>query len=386
MENCQICGSTNWLLLPDPNKNQSVTTTGRIVNRPLGKSQCVKCGFVQRTRENFLGLSDYYEQDYANYYNRPGTEEFHKNRYSTIVDWMCQFIVPEFTFKTVLDVGCGQGWAMEAFLNKYPEIKITGIEPSTYNVDIARSKGLEVKTGKLEQMQSDVKFDLIFSNNVIQHVNDAKAFLFDLKDKLSDNGIIIVTCPDGSKPNIELLWADQNYSFLPIHLLNLGEDLGFEIFNLAQSSESSSLPPSQLILLTNNLLFKNRFVNSKLSSFESIEKVFKQRVDYLESFEKIDEFLFTSVLNEKNVFNFGASYWTSVLAAYCPEYWNLVEACVIDRNNEYKDFLGKKIFDLNAIPPKSIIVLGITPSSHKLLKSFYKDNYKVICWDQFINY
>ena len=247
-QKCQICRSVEWKILPDPGKNQSVTTAGRIINQVLGKSQCSKCGFLQRVRAEFLGFSDYYERDYANYYDRPGTEEFHKKRYKSIVDWMVNYIVDGFDFKTVLDVGCGQGWAMEAMKIKFPSKIISGIEPSHYNVRVANAKGFEVMEGKMEDIPPAKKFDLIFSNNVIQHVNDAEQFLIGLKERLNKNGLIIVTCPDGAKPNIELLWADQNYSFLSNHLIALGKELGFDTLIWSESSDNPSLPPAQLLL------------------------------------------------------------------------------------------------------------------------------------------
>lgn len=388
MENCQICASSDWISLPDPIENQSVTTAGRIIQQNLGKSQCSKCGFVQRVRAEYLGFTDYYEQDYANYYNRPGTDIFHKRRYKAIIDWMGEFILDEFEFETVLDVGCGQGWAMDAFLNKYPNKKISGIEPSHYNVEIAKDKGFDVFLGKMEEMTSDQKYDLIFSNNVIQHVNDARAFLKDLKHRLNENGLIIVTCPDGSKPNIELLWADQNYSFLSNHLLELGRELGFQTLIMQQSLEDNALPPAQLLLLTNNKLYENQFRTKDSEMVVNIEEILKLRKEYLNSFGKINEFITSQIPVGANVYNLGASYWTSVLAAYCPDYWNKVNACVIDNNDdEYSEFFGKKLMDIKDIQKSnSVLALGISPASQEQAKIALNDWKKVINWNEFINY
>lgn len=388
MKSCQICNKNEWLTLPDPIKNQSVTTAGRIIHQPLGKSQCTNCGFLQRIRAEFLGFTDYYEEDYANYYDRPGTEEFHKKRYKTIIDWMGNSILKNFTFKTVLDVGCGQGWAMDAIKNKYPDIEITGIEPSHYNVKIAKSKGFDVMMGKIEDLPSEKKFDLIFSNNVIQHVNDARRFLKNLTERLNEQGVIIVTCPNGSKPNIELLWADQNYSFLSNHLLILGKELGFETLYWEESAESNSLPPAQLLVLTNNINYRNKLKNNESEAVKNINDIYSLRKTYLNSFSKINEYLLAEIGEHPNVFNLGASYWSSILAAYCPDYWKRVDACLIDDNfDDDFEFVGKKTQSTQSVDKlNSVLVLGINPSSHSLIKDKFNGWAKVISWDQFINY
>lgn len=213
MKTCQICKSKDWLPLNEPNLRFSITTAGRVINQPLGKAQCGNCGFVQRVKTDFLGISDYYENDYANYYERPGTQAFHKNRYSEIIAWMSSFILPTHKINKIMDVGCGQGWAMEAMKKKFPFAEIEGIEPSYFNSEKAKEKGFSVFEGKVENLMINDKYDLVYSNNVIQHVNDASAFLNYLGSIVKDDGIIILTCPDGSKPNVELLWSDQNFSF-----------------------------------------------------------------------------------------------------------------------------------------------------------------------------
>lgn len=91
---CQVCGSNDWRDLPNPVRGRSVTTAGRILDKSLGKAQCSKCGFVQRIHAQFLGYTDYYQQDYANYYSRPGTNQFHTQRYRVLVEWMFSVLRP----------------------------------------------------------------------------------------------------------------------------------------------------------------------------------------------------------------------------------------------------------------------------------------------------
>jgi hypothetical protein len=289
-------------------------------------------------------------------------------------------------FKNVLDIGCGQGWAMDEFRSRFPDSNIEGVEPSDYNVRVAQEKGYKIYLGKLEEIKFDVKYDLIFSNNVVQHVTDAREFVNKFKKLLSKDGLILITCPDGSRPNIELLWGDQNYSFLPQHLLELGVNQSFEKCVHLLSNDFPELPPAQSITLTNNIsLLKD---NIKLSD-NSIDKesVLKSRTSYLSTFKNLDNYLIEQIGSSTDVYNLGASYWTSVLAAYCPKYWSKVTACVIDQLGEQKEFLGKIIVHSSSINKnKNLIVLGTSPAGHSNV-SKKLDNWKrVVSWDQFLKY
>ncbi len=383
---CFICKSDEWLPLPDPVSFQSVATSSRIVPQPLGKSVCMTCGLVQRVRATFLGLSSYYEEDYANYYERPGTEAFHFKRYQQLVGWMKDHVNENFAFSTVLDVGCGQGWAMDAMSASFPNIDIYGIEPSKFNATIARKKGHKVYLGKIEDLEIDKKFDLIYSNNVLQHVNDPVAFLTSIKELTSENGVIIITCPDGSRPNIELLFSDHNYSFLPGNLIKMS-GAAFEKVIWDASKEDPSLPPAQLILLSNNSKYTKPEL--KISDFPQpeIEKSAIEKIEYLDMLKKLNDHLMTNIQGSGEVYNFGASFWTSVLAAYCTDYWNNVEACIVDNKDAAKEFMGKKIIALNDIKEleNALIVLGTSPATHEFL-SQKMNGINVIRWDAFFKY
>jgi 2-polyprenyl-3-methyl-5-hydroxy-6-metoxy-1,4-benzoquinol methylase len=388
---CQICGSKEWIDLPDPHPSKCVTTAGRIIDQPLGKSQCKTCGFVQRVRASFLGFSDYYENDYANYYERPGTEKFHQNRYKVMIEWMNQFVIGGNDFQNVLDVGCGQGWAMQVFSDLYPNVKIEGIEPSEYNVKRALQKGLTVHEGKLEDVNLRVGFyDFIFSNNVIQHVNNAEGFLSNLEKLVKKDGVVIITCPDGSRPNIEILWGDQNFSFLPQHLISLAKKSRFKFSFWSASSANASLPPAQLLLLTNNEKYVRFATDNANPNIEiGLKNIFERRSEYLGSFSIINQHILEETKASRDIYNFGASYWTSVLAAYCPDYWNRVREIVLDEISDIDAFLGKKVNVLKNVTPakRDTLVLGIAPASHKVVQERQQDSWKkIITWNRFIDY
>jgi 2-polyprenyl-3-methyl-5-hydroxy-6-metoxy-1,4-benzoquinol methylase len=375
--------------LPNPTPARSVTTAGRILDESLGKAQCSKCGFVQRIHAQFLGYTNYYQQDYENYYNRPGTSQFHTQRYRVLVEWMASVLKP-LTPLNILDVGCGQGWSMEAMKNIYPGAIIEGVEPSDYNSKVAIKNGFKVYEGMLGEVSLPLKsYDLVYCNNVIQHVTNAREFVVSLKDAVSDDGVIIVTCPDGTVPNIEILWSDQNFSFLPSHLIRLFKDVGFSVISWFPSPSSPSVPPAQMFFLSENKKFKNGREGTDIP-VPNIDEIYDLKRRYLESFKQIDEYICSQTEQYAQVLNFGASYWSSVLAAYCPNYWKKVSACLVDDVDSIgRGFLDKQVSQLNSISEfdDCAIVLGTGPATHKTLKERFSASFKnIISWDNFIEY
>src|SRR5439155_23708849 len=136
-----------WLPLPDVGGDRTVTTAGRIVSEPLGKSQCAACVLVQRMRHRTLAATDFYEASYGSYYERPGAAQFDRQRYEVMADWILSAV--EQMPARALDAGCGRGWMIEALRRRWPDTRYSGIEPSESESDYARQHGLDVRTGKV---------------------------------------------------------------------------------------------------------------------------------------------------------------------------------------------------------------------------------------------
>ena len=119
----------------------------------------------------------------------------------------------------VLDVGCGKAGTMRYLRETWPDAEFSGIEPSADAVVTARALGFDVSEGRLTgDTRVFGKFELVYSNNVLQHTTDPVDFIRAQSRFLAENGRLILSCPDGTKPNVELLMADQNFSLQRPHL------------------------------------------------------------------------------------------------------------------------------------------------------------------------
>lgn len=365
---CVICGSKDWKKLPDPVNHQIMTTAGKLIQEPLSKVQCSNCGVVQRIEYKLLAQTDYYENHYT-YNERPGNEFFHNTRYQSIAKWISESIRP-FTPSKILDIGCGDGFIMEAMQRIYPKASIEGIEPYNEAVKIARLKGFEVYQGKVEQeILTNKKFDLVYSTNVIQHTESPGLFIQNLNQYTEPEGLIVLSCPNSTNPSIELVMGDQNFSFAPTHIKTLANNSSLSLLNYDQVPTLPGIFNEQLFVLTIKLNSKNQQYNVPELNSNSI---YKERVKYLKAWNDLDNFLSEQYENAYRVFNFGAGMWTQLIAAYCPNYWNKVYACIIDQFEGR--CLNKPVLPFQNIKfnPNDQIFLGVNPRHCQKLHERFK--------------
>jgi 2-polyprenyl-3-methyl-5-hydroxy-6-metoxy-1,4-benzoquinol methylase len=62
-------------------------------------------------------------------------------------------------------------------------------------LSVAKSNGINVRKGSIEQIKSNEKFDLIILSHVLEHLLNPSVFLKKIKSILSDNGILYIEVP-----------------------------------------------------------------------------------------------------------------------------------------------------------------------------------------------
>ena len=100
----------------------------------------------------------------------------------------------EKNIKSVLEIGSGTGILLNELKNFFPNINFLGLDPNESGYyhyrEIYKSlvnPGFSIENKQIENFSSEKKFDLIFSINVFEHVNDWKKYIEKTNNLLTKN-------------------------------------------------------------------------------------------------------------------------------------------------------------------------------------------------------
>ncbi|MBI3200138.1 MAG: methyltransferase domain-containing protein [Myxococcales bacterium] len=113
----------------------------------------------------------------------------------------------------VLDVGCGTGNLLAAPLARMG-YHVTGIDVHEESIRYAREQHRDIRTLKFEHRAIEdypsESFDVVICSEVLEHVDDPKAFVRELKRLLPGGGTLVVTVPNGYGPFEAQSWIWRN--------------------------------------------------------------------------------------------------------------------------------------------------------------------------------
>ena len=279
------------------------------------------------------------------------------------------------------DVGCSAGLLLEALLRVPPYVLRAGIGPSTENGEAARQKGLTVVTGSLPGVEHLFlqTADMAVTANVISHVADPIAFLGAMAKTIHSEGRIVIYGHDGIQPSADLLWADIGFSFCREHLITIAAKVGLEHINSQMKRPPAGQEDKYVLVFK-----KSDNPHAALLSAAEVSRLNSGRHQYFQAWRELAGQLARLGNSGRSILNFGASFWSILLAGYCPDYWSKVKGCVVDDEADTDVFLGKPLIPtsrIGEVGQNPIIVLGANPSSHAFLRSRLSSYGEVIGWD-----
>ena len=207
---------------------------------------------------------------------------------------------------------------------------------------------------------------------------------FDTPDRqlLKKNGRIVISCPDGTHPALDMMFADHLYTFGARHLTQLVHAAGLVPLLWKACPKGGRLRHEQLIVAG---LQGAPMPEAALPAWNN-DVMLSARRDYLTAWSGLDAYFHHALGAMKNVYVFGAGEWGFLLSGYAPQTWKRITACTVDAHQG--QFLGKEVIAYNSLKsqPVDAIILGTNPDSQPVLaERLSKDGFHVITWNHLVS-
>lgn len=327
----------------------AMRSDGLILNERLRKYQCLNCGVL-------LGKNNQFSKPYL---RSSGNSVFDEKRHYAVAVGISE-LLSKLNLRieaNVLEIG-GANFATSIELKKlHPRFNISNIEQSPER--IPQNAEINIVIENFLDYFFDKKFDVIFSNNVLEHIDDTRYFLKHASEQLSQDGYIVVCCPTFSPVSNELLFTDHLYHFTPRGLDICCQSVGLQLLEHKVSNWDQ---------LTQTYLISKKS-NKKINNF-SIDtlELYKRRKAHIEKWSKQDKLLQSLIKNHTTLLLFGAGEFSQLIRTYLPKSYAKVNSLVVE------SLSGSRIFDKPIIELKKInasnkqIIVGVNPASQEIVK------------------
>lgn len=128
-------------------------------------------------------------------------EIYEDEKYSTLIPIYGNFDLIKSTdnlyFKTILDIGLGNGGASLYFATKGKKVTSLGWQVDSYNlsIEIKNNKNIEIQEILFENYKTNKKFDAILMSHVLEHTQNVGLFLKKAHSLLNENGFLFIMVP-----------------------------------------------------------------------------------------------------------------------------------------------------------------------------------------------
>jgi 2-polyprenyl-3-methyl-5-hydroxy-6-metoxy-1,4-benzoquinol methylase len=99
--------------------------------------------------------------------------------------------------RSIADLGCGHGGTLLLFAKLNRQAKVTGIDYSSVAIEkvariAAEEPRIETKVADLTRMSLPAGFDLVYSSQVIEHIDDRESFVKNIHASIAPGGVLML--------------------------------------------------------------------------------------------------------------------------------------------------------------------------------------------------
>lgn len=255
---CPVCDSSNYrILFTDKNRRELFDIETNTV-------KCRNCGMVYLNpvpdMDQFFG---FYETIYTTKRNESDWNQTEhdtalKGHMNAIFKLLYNYINIKYDYdkriyanigagKKIIDIGCGDGAKLRPFVEKGYEVYGVDINPKAIAEAKTNIPGGKFICGTIEHADIPKKiFDYVRVDNVFEHINKPKKFLFDIKELLKPDGKLVVYVPSISTWQFYVFGKFYSQSWIPFHinlfskstLRAIAEKTGYSIENMYNLSDA----------------------------------------------------------------------------------------------------------------------------------------------------
>jgi len=182
---------------------------------------------------------DAWDEIWSNYKNIPKKSPLHqfKNKYiiRTLLRDMGIFNGQERNGMVVSDFGCGTGELLSKIHEKLPDLRLVGLDLSSYSVSIARNKLPKAEIRQCNLLTDSPSHPSLYlgsdfgiCSEILEHLDNPPAFFMTVKKYMKPGGKVLFTVPAGPMNHFyESIGHRRHYS--AGQLASLLEENGFKV-------------------------------------------------------------------------------------------------------------------------------------------------------------
>ena len=153
-------------------------------------------------------------------------------------------LIPKNESIKLLDVGAANGYFVE--MATASGFEAMGIEISSQAVEWAQKLGRHIEKSTLESLNPGYEFEVLTALDVLEHIDNPKKFLKSAREKLVDNGYLVLNVPNSGSLSAKISGRRWHAIVPPEHwfffnrksIKKLLESEGFSVINMKSISKS----------------------------------------------------------------------------------------------------------------------------------------------------
>lgn len=163
-------------------------------------------------------------------------EKIHKPWLERVINYCNEYKIEK---GTLLEIGSGFGTFSELAIKSNSFKKVIAVDPNPDMAEACKKRGITLINKRIEDITDEIaNVDVAVAFEMIEHLFEPRTFLNQCSRLIKQNGIVVISCPNGQGFDVKLLGkdslavdAEHVNLFNPKSLTRLVESCGFKVLS-----------------------------------------------------------------------------------------------------------------------------------------------------------